>query len=106
MATTAMYGASSYGNWGRLSAQQLLTQDKLLEFETFGNVSLIHVTDIHGQLKPIYFREPEINTGVGTNKGLAPHVTGADFRKLYGVEDGSASAYALTHDDFSSLARG
>jgi sulfur-oxidizing protein SoxB len=101
-----MYGASSYGNWGRLSAQQLLTQDKLLEFETFGNVSLIHVTDIHGQLKPIYFREPEINTGVGTNKGLAPHVTGADFRKLYGVEDGSASAYALTHDDFSSLARG
>jgi sulfur-oxidizing protein SoxB len=106
MATTAMYGASSYGNWGRLSAQQLLTQDKLLEFETFGNVSLIHVTDIHGQLKPIYFREPEINTGVGTNKGLAPHVTGADFRKLYGVEDGSASAYALTHDDFSSLAKG
>ena len=106
MATTAMYGASSYGNWGRLSAQQLLTQDKLLEFETFGNVSLIHVTDIHGQLKPIYFREPEINLGVGTNKGLAPHVTGADFRKLYGVEDGSASAYALTHDDFSSLARG
>ena len=32
-------------------------------------------------------------------------MTGADFRKLYGIEDGSASAYALSHNDFSSLAQ-
>ena len=55
MATTALYGASGFGNWGRLAAQQAISQDKLLEFDTFGNVSLIHVTDIHAQLKPIYF---------------------------------------------------
>ncbi|MCL4152357.1 UNVERIFIED_CONTAM: hypothetical protein GTU68_021384, partial [Idotea baltica] len=106
MAASALYGASGFGNWAKLSAQQLLTQDKLLEFDTFGNVSLIHVTDIHAQLKPIYFREPSVNIGVGTNKGAAPHVTGADFRKMYGVEDGSPSAYALTYDDFASLAQG
>jgi sulfur-oxidizing protein SoxB len=42
---------------------------------------------------------------VGAAKGQVPHVTGADFRKLYGIADGSPSAYALTHDDFTSLAR-
>ena len=106
MAAAALYGGSGFGNWGRLAAQQSLTQKKLLEFDTFGNVSLIHVTDIHAQLKPIYFREPEINIGVGASRGQVPHVTGADFRKLYGIDDGSASAYALSHNDFSALAKG
>ncbi|TDT75589.1 sulfate thiol esterase SoxB [Litoreibacter halocynthiae] len=106
MAASAILGASSYGNWGRLAAQQSLTQDQLLQFDTFGNVSLIHVTDIHAQLKPLYFREPSINIGVGDNRGKVPHVTGADFRKLYEVEDGSPSHYALSSGDFSALAAG
>ncbi len=106
MAASAVLGASGFGNWARLAAQQSVTQDQLLEFETFGNVSLIHVTDIHGQLKPIYFREPSINIGVGENKGSVPHITGADFRKLYGIADGSPSHYALSAGDFSSLAQG
>jgi sulfur-oxidizing protein SoxB len=105
MAASALVGASGFGNWSRLAAQQALTQDQLLQFDTFGNVSLIHITDIHAQLKPIYFREPEINLGVGVNKGHVPHITGADFRKLYGIEDGSPSAYALTHNDFTALAK-
>lgn len=105
MATTALYGASGFGNWGRLAAQQAMSQEKLLEFDTFGNVSLIHVTDIHAQLKPIYFREPEINIGVGSNKGKVPHITGADFRKFYGIEQNSWSSYALSYEDFTSLAR-
>jgi sulfur-oxidizing protein SoxB len=104
MAASAIIGASGFGNWARLAAQQSLTQDQLLEFDTFGNVSLIHVTDIHAQLKPIFFREPSINIGVGENKGAVPHVTGAEFRKLYGIEDGSPSHYALSSGDFSSLA--
>ncbi|MEL7254950.1 MAG: thiosulfohydrolase SoxB [Pseudomonadota bacterium] len=104
MAASAILGGSGFGNWSRLAAQQALTQDQLLEFDTFGNVSLIHVTDIHGQLKPVYFREPDINIGVGGNKGAVPHVTGAAFRKLYGIEDGSPSHYALSSGDFSSLA--
>ncbi len=105
MAASALYGASGVGNWARLAAQQSLTQDQLLEFETFGNISLIHVTDIHAQLKPIYFREPEINLGIGDARGQMPHVTGAAFRKAYGIEDGSPSAYALTYNDFSALAK-
>lgn len=105
MAASALVGASGFGNWARLAAQQRLTQDQLLNFDTFGNVSLIHVTDIHGQLNPIYFREPEINIGVGDNKGAVPHITGAQFRKLYGIEDGSSSHYALCYDDFAALGK-
>ena len=105
MATTAIYGASGFGNFSRLAAQQKLTQDDLLKFDTYGNVSLIHITDIHGQLKPIYFREPEINLGVGNATGQVPHITGAQFRKMYGINDGSPSHYALTYNDFSALAK-
>ncbi|MEQ8431373.1 MAG: thiosulfohydrolase SoxB [Roseovarius sp.] len=105
MAASALVGASGFGNWSKLAAQQALTQDDLLQFDTFGNVSLIHVTDIHAQLKPVYFREPDVNIGVGANKGEVPHVTGAAFRRLYGIEDGSPAHYALTYDDFTALAR-
>jgi sulfur-oxidizing protein SoxB len=105
MAASAIVGGSGFGNWAALAAQQRLTQDQLLQFDTFGNVSLIHVTDIHAQLKPIYFREPEINLGVGGAKGQMPHITGADFRRAYGIEDGSASHYALTYNDFTALAK-
>ncbi|MFD0979489.1 thiosulfohydrolase SoxB [Tropicimonas aquimaris] len=105
MAASAIVGASGFGSWGRLAAQQALTQDQLLDFDTFGNVTLIHVTDIHAQLKPIYFREPEINLGVGDARGQIPHITGAEFRKLYGIEDGSPSAYSLTYDDFAALGK-
>ena len=105
MATTAIYGSSGFGNFSKLAAQQKLKQEDLLEFDTYGNVSLIHITDIHGQLKPIYFREPEINLGVGSALGQVPHITGANFRKMYGINDGSPSHYALTHNDFSALAK-
>ena len=105
MATSAIYGASGFGSFSKLAAQQKLSQDDLLQFDTYGNVSLIHITDIHAQLKPIYFREPEINLGVGGALGQVPHVTGANFRKLYGIDDGSPSHYALTHNDFSALAK-
>lgn len=104
MAASAVVGASGFGNWARLGAQQSLSQSQLLEFDTFGNVSLIHVTDIHGQLKPIYFREPSVNIGVGENAGAVPHITGADFRKAYGIADGSPAHYALSSGDFASLA--
>ena len=105
VAASALYGASGVGNWSRLAAQQALTQDQLLEFDSFGNVTLIHITDIHAQLKPLWFREPEINLGVGDAKGLPPHVTGTDFLKMFNIETGTPHAYALTYEDFTALAK-
>ena len=106
MATSALYGASGFGNWSRLAAQQRLSQDDLLAFEPLGNVTLIHLTDIHAQLVPIWFREPEINLGVGAAAGEPPHLTGDAFLHRYGIEPGSPAQYALTYPDFVALARG
>jgi S-sulfosulfanyl-L-cysteine sulfohydrolase len=106
VAASAIVGGSGVGAWAQIAARQQLTQDQLLDFDTFGNVTLIHITDIHGQLKPVWFREPEINLGVGEVKGLPPHVTGQDFLKLYNIEPGTPEAYALTYNDFDALARG
>ena len=98
-------GLPGPGGWGRLAAQQRLTQGDLLGFESLGNVTLIHVTDLHAQLVPVWFREPAVNLGVGPMRGLVPHLTGADLRAAYGLAAGSALAHALTHEDFVALAR-
>ena len=104
-ATSALLGSGMAGSWSRLMAQQALTEDQLLGLDPKGKLTLVHITDIHAQLKPIYFREPSINLGIGDVNGKPPHVTGADFLKLYNIEAGSPDAYALTSEDFVSLAR-
>ncbi len=105
MAASTIVGASGFGNWARLAAQQKLTQDQLLSFPTMGNVTIAHITDIHAQAVPIYFREPEINLGVGGNCGQPPHLTGAAFLEYFGIDRGTPEAYALTYLDFVALAR-
>jgi sulfur-oxidizing protein SoxB len=105
LATSALYGASGFGNWARLSAQQALTQDQLIGEGGPGNVTLIHITDMHAQTQPIFFREPEFNIGVGIHAGQPPHLVGAEFRARFGVEQGSALDYALTYSDFEAMAR-
>jgi sulfur-oxidizing protein SoxB len=91
--------------WSRAFAQQRLTQAELLRFEPVGNVTLVHVADIHGQLLPVLFREPSTNLGVGDAKGLVPHLTGRALLDLYKIPAGSAAAYALSSEDFVALAK-
>lgn len=89
----------------RAFAQQRLAEKELLAFEALGNVTLVHVADIHGQLMPRYFREPSTNLGVGEARGLPPHITGKEFLARFGIAPGSSAAYALTSEDFEALAR-
>jgi S-sulfosulfanyl-L-cysteine sulfohydrolase len=89
----------------RAAAQQRLTQTDLLAFQPVGNVTLVHMTDLHAQIVPLYFREPSVNLGVAEVKGLPPHVTGKGFLDSYGIAAGSPLAYALTDQDFSALAK-
>lgn len=93
------------GGLTRVFAQQKLTQDELLKFDPLGNVTLLHVADIHGQLVPVYFREPSTNLGVGEARGQPPHLTGKDFLKRFGIAEKSAAAYALTSEEFEGLAK-
>ncbi len=105
VAASAIVGISGFGNWSKLAAQQALTEDQLLAFEDFGNVTLVHITDIHAQLKPIWFREPEWNIGVGDAKGKPPHVVGRDFIEMFKLTPASPEAYALTFEDFTALGK-
>ena len=75
------------------------------ELPKFGNVCLMHFTDCHAQLLPIYFREPDVNIGVGSASGRPPHLVGEHFLKAFGIKPGSAEAYAFTHLDFVAAAR-
>jgi sulfur-oxidizing protein SoxB len=93
------------GDWSRAFAQQKLTQAELLRFDPVGNVTLVHISDLHGQLLPVYFREPSTNLGVGASKGLVPHLTGRALLDFYKIPTGSAAAYALTSEDFSALGK-
>lgn len=72
----------------------------LYELPAFGNVSLLHFTDCHAQLLPIYFREPNINIGVGSMAGQPPHLVGNALLKAYGIAPGSPEAHAFTYLDF------
>ena len=105
VALSAIAGTGITGRWSRAAAQQRLSEDDLLKADKFGNVTLLHITDLHAQLKPVYFREPSVNIGVGDVAGLPPHITGADFLKAYNIEPGSRDAYALTSVDFAALAK-
>ena len=100
----ALLTGTGAGRLGRLAAQQQISERELLAFEPLGNVSLVHLTDIHGQLMPVHFRESAINLGVGAAKGRVPHVTGEAFRQRFNIAAKSAEAFALTSDDFASLA--
>jgi len=86
-------------------AQQRLTENELLKFDSLGNLTLLHVADIHGQLMPVYFREPSVNLGVGEARGQPPHLTGKNFLQRFGIPEKSANAYALTDQDFAALAK-
>ncbi len=105
VATSALTAGSGYGAWSRLAAQQALTEAQILDFKAYGNVTLVHLTDIHAQLKPVYFREPSVNVGIGGVAGKPPHITGSDFLDYYRLKPGSPEAYALSSQDFIALAK-
>ena len=90
---------------GRLAAQQRLSQADILKFDPVGSLTILHVTDLHAQLVPLYFREPSVNLGVGEVKGLPPHLTEQEFLAHFKIAAGSADAYALTSADFVALAK-
>ncbi len=79
--------------------------EKLYDLPPFGNVSLLHMTDCHAQLLPIYFREPNVNLGVGSMLGKAPHLVGEHLLKHFGITPGSIEAHAFSYLDFSAAAR-
>jgi len=78
---------------------------QMYELPRFGNVSLLHITDCHAQLIPSYFREPNINMGIGSMSGQPPHLVGEALLKRFGLTPGTPEAHALTSLNFTEAAR-
>ena len=93
------------GNWNRLAAQQKLNMDDLLKFDAKGQVTLLHLTDIHAQLKPVYFRPPSENFGVGDYEGIPPHLVAEEFLTHFGIAPNTPLAYAHTMVDYVNMAQ-
>ena len=79
--------------------------DDLYNPVPFGNVSLLHISDCHAQLIPTYYREPNINIGVGPARGKAPHVVGEALLKYFNIAPNTIEAHAFTYLDFAEAAR-
>ena len=76
----------------------------MYELERFGNARILHMTDTHAQLLPVYFREPSVNIGIGAMQGKPPHLVGRAFLDRFGIRADSAEAYAFTFLDFEKSA--
>ena len=101
LAVAAAGGMTLHSNFARAEKAAA----SLYELPPFGNVSLLHMTDCHAQLLPIYFREPDVNLGVGGMRGNAPHIVGDGFLSHFYIRPGSLEAHAFTYLDFVEAAK-
>ena len=91
---------------GRYADADAATAEQgLYDLPAFGNVSLLHMTDCHAQLRPSHFREPSVNLGLASMRGQWPHLVGEHLLKAAGVRPGTAMAHAYTYLDFDQAAR-
>jgi len=97
--------AAAAGATLRANASAREAGDELYELPPFGQLSLLHVTDAHAQLVPIYYREPSMNLGGGGLSGKPPHLVGEALLKYYGIAPGGRLAHAYTYLDFAAAAR-
>jgi len=93
------------GAWARAPDDWAKMPRGFYDVPTFGNVSLLHYTDCHAQLNPVYFREPNVNIGVGDMQGNPPLLVGDKLLEYFGVKPGTPMAHAITHLDFTEAAR-
>ena len=97
--------AAGSGLLPRESLAQALSPERLLDFQALGNVTLLHMTDSHATLLPVYYREPDTLLPIGDEIGRPPTITGEAALKFYGFTKGSLDAHAFTHLNFAELAR-
>jgi sulfur-oxidizing protein SoxB len=99
---SASAAGMALGRWA--DADAAVAEQGLYDVAPFGNLSLLHMTDCHAQLKPVWFREPSVNLGLGTMRGQWPHLVGEHLLKAAGLRPGSPQAHAFTFLDFDKAA--
>jgi len=101
--TLAIASAGSLGLHSSFSAAQRSAQ-KFYELPKFGNVHLLHFTDCHAQLLPMYYREPNVNLGIGSQQNRMPHLVGDYFLKANHLPAATRDAHAFTYLNFIDAA--
>jgi len=81
------------------------TTNSYYDLPTFGNVSIMHITDCHAQLKPIYFREPNVNIGLGSSLNKPPHLVGEELLKHFNIRPNTRDAHAFSYLEFEKAAK-
>ena len=104
MLAVASAGGMALGQKEVLAGDMAAAQ-KLYELPKFGNVSFMHFTDCHAQLKPIYFREPSVNVGISEALGRPPHLVGENLLKYFKIAPGTPAAHAFTYLNFEQAAK-
>ena len=101
---TLLAAAGALGLPSRAALAAALEPERLLGFPALGNVTLLHMTDPHGTLLPVHYREPDTKLGVGDEAGARAFLTGEALLRAHRIPRGSPEAFALTHLDFADLA--
>lgn len=92
------------GWWPEFLSTRVRQPEDIYLLPPFGNATLMHFSDCHAQLLPVYFREPSCNIGIAEGKGQVPHLTGRQWLRLFGIRPGTREAYAFTHLNFTDAA--
>ncbi len=79
--------------------------EEYYSFPMQGDFRILHTTDVHGQLLPVYFREPNVNLGVGDAYGRPPHLVGKKMLDAMGLPEEGREAYAFTYLNFFDYAK-
>ena len=102
-AGTGLLAACSKNNTST-SAPEAAISDDFYDLPMQGNVRILHTTDFHGQLQPVYFREPNVNLGVGDALGRPPHLVGNKLLTAMNLKPDTPESYAYTYLDFENAA--
>ena len=94
---SVMGGLFSTSSFPTIASPKNITEADLLKFDSKGQVTLLHITDMHAQLKPIYFRPPSENYGVGDFEGIPPHLVGSDFLQHFAIKKKYAFGLCAYH---------
>ena len=87
------------------SASSAAAPGDVYNIPKFGNVTLMHFTDCHAQLLPVYFREPNVNLGVGGAYGQPPHLVGEKLLNHFNLKKDSLEAHAFTYLNYAEAAK-
>jgi sulfur-oxidizing protein SoxB len=92
------------GEAGKERIKNLSFSD-LMDFESKGKATLLHICDMHAHIKPLYWREPSTLISAKNLVGTPGFICGKTFEEYYGIKPGSLDEYFDTYLNFEELAR-